>query len=269
MTLSRFGLVTAAFATACLSAPSFAADLYGGSIKDSPVVVSSPGHCYIRGDVGYSWSRDPDVKWTVTDAGTGTFVTDGVSDVKTGSAWLVEGGVGCGSGPRGVRGEFMIGYHGKRNIDGTPGPWNPGPPVTGDPLHTSVETTTLMFNGYYDIIRFDRFTPYVGAGVGLAYNKVGSVSFTGNPALVNVIEGDSRWSLAWSLMAGMGIQITERTTLDLGYRYIDMGKAQSGTIDNQGFLNPRVRIDDLAAHEFKVGLRFAFGGGEPCCAAMK
>ena len=33
--------------------------------------------------------------------------------------------------------------------------------------------------------------------------------------------------------------------------------------------NPTVRIDDLAAHEFKVGLRFAFGGGEACCAAMK
>ena len=68
MRMSRFGLATAAFAAAaCLSAPAFAADLYGGSIKDGPVVMSSPGHCYVRGDVGYSWSRDPDVKWTVTD----------------------------------------------------------------------------------------------------------------------------------------------------------------------------------------------------------
>ena len=48
-----------------------------------------------------------------------------------------------------------------------------------------------------------------------------------------------------------------------------MGKAESGTIDTAGFTNPRVRIDDLAAHEFKVGIRFAFGGGEPCCAMMK
>ena len=122
-----------------------------------------------------------------------------------------------------------------------------------------------MFNGYYDIARFDRFTPYVGAGVGLAYNKTGGVSFTGNPALDNVIEGDNRWSLAWSLMAGVGVQLTERTTLDIGYRYLDMGKAESGIIDNLGFVNPKVRIDDLAAHEFKVGLRFAFGGGEPPC----
>ena len=46
----------------CLPVSSaFADGLYGGSVKDGPVVMSSPGHCYIRGDVGYSWSRDPDV----------------------------------------------------------------------------------------------------------------------------------------------------------------------------------------------------------------
>ena len=60
MSMSRFGLATAALAaTACLSAPVFADGLYGGSVKDAPVVMSSPGHCYIRADVGYSWSRDP------------------------------------------------------------------------------------------------------------------------------------------------------------------------------------------------------------------
>jgi opacity protein-like surface antigen len=268
MRMSRFGLATATLATAtCLAAPALA-DLYGASIKDGPVLVASPGHCYVRGDVGYSWSTTPDVRWTVTDATTGVFVTDAVTGVNIGNTWLIEGGIGCGSGARGIRGEFVLGYHGKRDIDGTPGPWFGAPPAA-DPLHTSVRTTTLMFNGYYDLARFDRITPYVGAGVGFAYNKTGGVFFTGNPALVNVIEGESRWSLAWSLMAGLGIHISERTTLDLGYRYLDMGKAESGVIDSLGFANPRVRIDELAAHEFKVGLRFAFGGGEPCCAPMK
>src|SRR6478736_294376 len=100
MRMSRFGLVTAALAVT-VSAPAYAADLYGGSIKDTPVVV-----------------------------------TDAVTGVNVGNTWLVEGGVGCGQGPRGVRGEFMVGYHGKRDIDGTPGPWNPATvPPTADPLH--------------------------------------------------------------------------------------------------------------------------------------
>ena len=157
----------------------------------------------------------------------------------------------------------MYGYHGKRDISGTPGPWNPGPPVTADPLHTSVTTHTLMFNAYYDLGKWmDRFVPYVGAGVGVAYNRTDDVYFTGNPALINRIEGDDRWSLAWSLMAGVGWQVTERVTLDFGYRYLDMGKAESGHIDTAGFWNPKVRLDDLTAHEIKFGLRFAFGGGD-------
>jgi hypothetical protein len=32
--------------------------------------------CYFRADVGYSWSSNPDVRWTVTDPNTFQFVTD-------------------------------------------------------------------------------------------------------------------------------------------------------------------------------------------------
>jgi len=62
-------------------------------------------------------------------------------------------------------------------------------------------------------------------------------------------------------MAGAGFRLRERVILDLGYRFIDMGKAQSGTADASGFTNnPPCGVDDLTAHEFKVGLRFHFGG---------
>ena len=64
-------------------------------------------------------------------------------------------------------------------------------------------------------------------------------------------------------MAGIGWQLTDRAILDLGYRYMDYGKAQSGKVDSSGFANnPRVFIDDMRAHEFKVGLRYHFGNGE-------
>ena len=270
MSMTRVSLAAAALAVAaCLTTPADAADLYRGSIKDGPMPtpVRSAGNCYFRADTGYSWTQAPDVRWTVTDGDPvsptfGQFLTDRVTNVAVDDTWLVEAGIGCGSGPRGIRGEFVYGFHGKRNIDGEPGPWNPGTPPTADPLHTAVTTHTLMFNGYYDLGNFSGFVPYVGAGVGFAFNKVDEVYFTGNPFLTNRIFGDERWSLAWSLMAGVGYQITDRITLDVGYRYLDMGKAESGTIDNAGFTNPKVRIDELAAHEVKVGLRFAFGGGD-------
>ena len=43
------------------------------------------------------------------------------------------------------------------------------------------------------------------------------------------------------------------------------GKATSERHDNTGAINPRVYVHDIAAHEFKVGLRYHFGV-TPCCA---
>ncbi len=264
MSMSRIGLATAALTTAvCLAAPAFAADLYGGSVKDVPVVMASPGHCYFRGDVGYSWSRNPDVKFTQTDPVTSVFLTEAAS-ASMDDAWLVGGGLGCSAGPRGLRGELMLDWRGDRDVRGTLAA------PSGAAFATSVQSLTLMFNAYYDLMQFGGFTPYVGAGVGVAHNDLGSVTFTGDPTLSNTLNGADKWSLAWSLMAGVGYQISQRVTLDLGYRYIDMGDVRSSRVDSSGFNgNPPLRVDDLTAHEFKVGLRFAFGGGAPCCEVYK
>ena len=124
----------------------------------------------------------------------------------------------------------MLGYHGERKIDGEPlyyaGPAVVGPPAPSlvDPAHTSVKTYTAMVNVYKDLGKFGNVTPYVGAGIGVAYNQMSEVYFTGNPALTNRIAGDNDIALAWSLMAGIGYQISDRAILDVGYRYLDTGK---------------------------------------------
>lgn len=261
-------------AAALLASPAVSADLgtYGGSIKDEYVSAPAAPHsgpCYFRADVGYSGSADPDVSWPITDALTGDFITDHVRNLNFDDGWFGEAGVGCGTGAgsRGFRGEITVGYHGERKYDGEPGLWVPvlNQPPVDDPLHTSVTSYTLMLNGYKDFGNFRGFTPYVGAGVGIAYNIIDDVYFTGNPALVNQIAGDRDIAFAWSLMAGVGYQLTPRSIIDVGYRYIDLGKATSERHDTAGFVNPRVVADDLAAHEVKVGLRYHFGQSD-CCA---
>jgi opacity protein-like surface antigen len=295
---------TALVLAAAAAMPVSAADLggpRGGSIKDgyvAPMPMSAPaGPCYFRGDVGYSWSQAPNVKWpvhndTVTrvDDGSGnlievsrtsTFVTDEVNDVSLDNTWLAEAGVGCSfGGSRGWRIEGMLGYHGRRDLTGTPGtytityndPTPPPPPDTyDDPMHSNIKTYTAMINAYKDLGNYGGFVPYIGAGVGVAYNMMDGVYFTGNPNLTNTIHGKNDISLAWALMAGVGYQLSERTILDVGYRYINMGSASTERHDNAGFVNPRVTVDDIAAHEVKVGLRYHFGGSD-CCAmpvAMK
>lgn len=296
-TVLKAGLAASAlFLVLPASAPAIAADL-GGSIKDdyAPHAMQTfgggAGPCYVRGDVGYSVAGDPSVSWPVNNGvfggdtdGDGIVDADEITYNRVGTAvtnvtlentWLAEGGMGCGSGSRGFRGEVMFGYRGDRKLDGEPAVYVPGPtpgdpvgPPPGpidDPLHTSIQTYTAMFNVYKDLGVYRGFTPYIGAGIGVAYHDVDEVYFTGNPNLVNRIEGEHDIAFAWALMAGVGYQVSDRAILDLGYRYINMGDAQSGRVDSAGFVNPRVQIEDIDAHEIKVGMRYHFGGSD-CCA---
>ncbi|MCB1504725.1 MAG: porin family protein [Hyphomicrobiaceae bacterium] len=277
----------------------------GGSIKDGYVPLpqvtrSAAGPCYFRADVGYSWSG-ASASWPVShdsfdfaDADTdgfadgdtntnGTIDSDEVTSVtqttvegaSLENTWLGEVGVGCGSGSRGLRAEVMLGFRGKRSFEGEPGyydgtlvgqPTGTTPLVDPvDPMHTSLKTTTLMFNAYYDLGKFGRFVPYVGAGIGAAYHQLDDIYFTGNPNLTNHIHGNNDIAFAWSLMAGVGVQLTDRAVLDVGYRYIDTGSITSQRSDTGFNVNPAVKFDDLTAHELKVGLRYHFGEAN-CCA---
>jgi opacity protein-like surface antigen len=294
----KTGLASAALAAvAAIASTANAADLggyRGGSIKDGGYAQPAPafggiGNCYFRADVGYSWSRNPDIKFPVGDTvntydATGTTLLSStytqtgsnVADTSLENTWFGEGGFGCGSGSHGVRAEMMFGVHGDRKLDGKPGnytvtniitaaPPAPAPAPIDDPLHSSIKTYTAMVNVYKDLGKWGQVTPYVGAGIGLAYNQMNETYFTQTTTLHNRIAGDNDLSLAWSLMAGIGYQISDRAILDVGYRYLDMGKITSQRHDNAGFVNPRVTVDDIAAHEFKIGLRYHFGASD-CCA---
>lgn len=296
---ARFIAVEFAFLVG-LAGTAGAADL-GGSIKDGNYVTPMPeivrsgaGPCYVRADVGYSWSNSPDITWPVNNDtisghydGSGnfvetgrlsTFVTDDVANASRESSAFGEFGAGCGSGSRGMRAEVMFGYHGDRKVDGEPGAYSityvddglgtpPGPdvPVVDDPLHTSIRSYTMMLNVYRDLGQWGRITPYVGGGIGGAYHMVDETYFTGNYNLPARIHGDNDLSFAWSLMAGVGYQVSERAIVDVGYRYLDLGSATSERSDTAGYVNPRLNFDDLTSHEIKVGLRYHFGGGD-CCA---
>ncbi|MEQ1649399.1 MAG: outer membrane beta-barrel protein [Hyphomicrobiaceae bacterium] len=297
-TITLVGLASATLIAALGSvSPVAAADLgspRGGSIKDgyAPMQYApsrgSAGPCYIRGDLGYSWAKNPHAAFPVSNDitevdGTGavvaqssTYLGDTVSATSLSNAAFGGVGLGCGSGSRGLRGEVMLNQYGWRNFKGEPLAYSNYTIVTGDPtpapiedpMHTRVKSTTLMFNAYYDLGKFGGVTPYVGAGVGVAYNRTGETYFTDNPSLVNRIEGASRLSLAWSVGAGIGWQVSERAVLDVGYRYTDLGKAITGRIDNTGAVNPAAHIDQMGNHEVKVGLRYHLGGGNDCCATQ-
>lgn len=116
---------------------------------------------------------------------------------------------------------------------------------------TSIQT--LFANFFYDINTGTAFTPYVGAGVGLAWIDT---KYSSTAASFANWEGDKKTTatnFAWNVGAGLGYSVTDNFILDLGYRYVSFGssKAYGGAVYDQKFKN-------LGAHEVLLGLRFEF-----------
>jgi len=133
-----------------------------------------------------------------------------------------------------------------------------------------VDVLTGLVNVYADIGTWYGFTPYVGAGVGFADKRM-SRNYTQTTCLIDGCDGSegtgprnaafranhSVMTFAWALTAGLSYDLGAGFSVDAAYRYIDLGKIRSG-LDEFGGLT---RVKDLAASEFRVGLRYRFADG--------
>jgi opacity protein-like surface antigen len=120
----------------------------------------------------------------------------------------------------------------------------------------------LLANAYVDLGTWWGITPYVGAGIGASNNTISGFQDI-NTANAGVAYADSasKWNFAWALHAGAGWAVTQNVTVDLGYRYVDLGDARTGDIiaytGANNFNNPMI-FDSLTSHDVHLGVRYAF-----------
>ena len=70
------------------------------------------------------------------------------------------------------------------------------------------------------------FAPFLGAGVGIAHTRIGKTTVT-FPATTTTVPGGSRTGLTWMATAGVAVALGERVTLDLAWRYSDLGEVRT------------------------------------------
>jgi opacity protein-like surface antigen len=142
-----------------------------------------------------------------------------------------------------------------------------------------------LANVYADLGTWYGITPFVGGGVGVARNSLYGMTDTGGvffPTLTTPINSPAggyfgngaSTNFAWALMAGLDFNITPNLKLELGYRYLNMGKITSGasncangngsgngfSVGNCGGSNYYVRsTNELASNDFRIGLRWMIG----------
>ena len=76
--------------------------------------------------------------------------------------------------------------------------------------------------------RLGPFAPFVGAGVGVARISMGETRMT-FPATTTIVPGGRRSSFAWMVTAGVATALSESTTLEVAFRYSDLGTAETAT----------------------------------------
>lgn len=127
-----------------------------------------------------------------------------------------------------------------------------------DTERVKIDAWSALANVYADLGNFHGIIPYVGAGAGVSYLTTSSVESSNKDASGPNPAGDSKWNFAWALMAGVEYPVSDRLSLDLGYRYLSLGDAQTGyvTDSNVPAASTRMEYNDITAHEVRIGLRY-------------
>lgn len=116
---------------------------------------------------------------------------------------------------------------------------------------------TLLVNAYWDIAEWNGFTPYVGAGAGLAFLKT-EAAFRVTPEIAQRHPDlDTSWHdtdtvFAGQVGLGFSYAFTESVSADFGYRFLmmDGGDARKDPLT--------LKSKDNYVHQFMLGLRVTF-----------
>jgi opacity protein-like surface antigen len=252
--------LVAAGAASLLSSAAFAADIAMPPPAYAPApVVEDFGGWYLRGDIGFSNQR----VGRLNNADDATFTTQTQSN-----GFNTAGIFGLGVGYKvnnWFRADITGEYRGNSQFFGKTEITYPGG-IGTNTYHGTKNEWVVLGNAYVDLGTWWCMTPFIGAGVGgarVAINNFTDVGLAnnGNGAEPSIAYGDSvaKWNLAWAVHAGVAYKVTPNFTVELAYRYLDMGDGLTG--DLRPFDGPSTRVNpmtfkNITSHDLKLGVRW-------------
>lgn len=271
--------VVALLASAFVAAPVLAAD--PGQLPELPPLeperpIATGGGWYLRGDVGVGLGlRGPRKAIPLSYAATPgmnamTPMDHAIARARIDSGWSLGGGIGYRIGPMLRVDVTSISQSGARlHGIGVDQAFTAGSSRAVGHYSAGVRSDVALANAYWDVLTWNGLTPYVGAGVGVAWNrmyKVGRYEQAQPLAKASNMVAASHASharAAFALYAGVGYEIMPGLHADLGYRYLNLGNANSGRAlcDDTATCVAAMplRAKSLDSHEVTLGLRWEMG----------
>ncbi|MCY4431511.1 MAG: outer membrane beta-barrel protein, partial [Rhodospirillales bacterium] len=145
-----------------------------------------------------------------------------------GTAGAVELGIGRVASPA-VRLEAVAEYRPRVAFEGRANFLEPG---RRQSVAADLSSLSAMAAVYVDLPglgapKVGPFSPFVGVGAGVARIRVGETRMR-FPRTTTVVPGGARTGAAWMVTAGVSMALGDRTTLDVAWRYTDLGEVRTG-----------------------------------------
>ncbi|MFK7761140.1 MAG: outer membrane protein [Candidatus Midichloriaceae bacterium] len=123
-----------------------------------------------------------------------------------------------------------------------------------------VNIQTGMLNLFYDVVTYQKLTPYLGVGIGYAKINLKETSMFTKP-LKTTLRSNKSENLSYALMGGLSIDMTDRINFDIGYKFQDFGKAKGFNKyktphGKEGKMDPK--SFKIKAHIARAGIRYSF-----------
>ena len=220
-----------------------------------PPVVEDFGGWYLRGDIGFSNQRVERLNNVLDTVGSPTSVQKN----SFGTAGIFGLGVGYKVN-NWFRADITGEYRGNSQFFGTDHLTYAGPSYGVTTYHATKNEWVVLGNAYVDLGTWWCMTPFIGAGVGGARVAINNFTDTNTPA-GSVAFGDNvaKWNLAWAVHAGVAYKVTPNFTVELAYRYLDMGDGLTGdlrTFDGINNVNNPTTFKSITSHDLKLGVRW-------------
>lgn len=265
---------------ASVSAASAADMLRGAPPPPPPVPMAAPiggdSGFYLRGDVGYGYNTYSKLESFPAAAGTTVVSNDSLR-----GSIVVGAGVGYQVNSW-LRGDVTIEHRTAATARFRETNNSFGQTYVNDSRNSNTAIVGLV-NGYVDLGTWNRFTPFVGAGVGFRNIRMGDVfdyapqnaGATAGVGSYGMAPAKTSTGLAWALHAGVGYEVASNLKLELGYRYLNMGTPRSANLNCTNGGTGAVtacgwghRIKDYGAHDIRFGVRYLFADAAPAPAYM-
>ena len=256
-------------AAALIGTSAYAADLPPPMVYQPPAVVAVTSGWYLRGDVGVGVQSFSQLNHSQTDP---AFVWPASwmivqQDIQDTSIFGFGAGYEVNNWLRfDITGEYRTKAAFKAITS-----FNQGTcvviGVTGtcfDNFSGNFSSAVFMANAYIDLGTWWCLTPYVGGGVGAAFNRITGVQDNGIISNGTVGFGyapsdSANVGLAWNVQAGLTYNVSNNFKVDFSYRFLSLGSPQTAVVLCQNTAacpGAFYTLRDMTSQDFRIGFRW-------------